>query len=127
MTAATLSKAIQDKLNALTGREGIVGCMLVNPEGSSLHSSLPPEVDSARLASITSTLYSNNDVSIQRMNRGSLTQMTLLTDAGVLQFYRINKHLLVVFTDAQQKINLEQFLRLIEEECTQLGTMLGAN
>jgi predicted regulator of Ras-like GTPase activity (Roadblock/LC7/MglB family) len=127
MTAATLNKAIQDKLDALTGREGIVGCMLVNAEGSSLYSSLPSEIDAARLASITATLYSNNDVSIQRMNRGNLTQMTLLTDAGILHLYRISGHLLVVFTDAAQKVDLEAFLKAVEEGCDQLEQLLGSS
>jgi predicted regulator of Ras-like GTPase activity (Roadblock/LC7/MglB family) len=127
MTAATLNKAIQDKLDALTGREGIMGCMLVNSEGNSLYSTLPSEIDSARLSSITSTLYSNNDVSIQRMNRGNLTQMTLLTDAGVLHLYRINGHLLVVFTDAAKKIDLEGLLKAVEEGSAQLGQLLGGS
>jgi predicted regulator of Ras-like GTPase activity (Roadblock/LC7/MglB family) len=127
MTAATLSKAIQDKLDALTGREGVMGCMLVNAEGYSLYSTLPTEVDSARLASITSTLYSNNNVSIQRMDRGSLTQMTLLTDVGILHLYKVGTHLLVVFTDAAKKVDLGVLLQTVEEGCTQLEQLLGGS
>jgi predicted regulator of Ras-like GTPase activity (Roadblock/LC7/MglB family) len=127
MTAATLSKTIQDKLNALTGREGIMGCMLVSPEGGCMHSTLPTGIDAGRLASITATLYSNNDVSIQRMNRGSLTQMTLLTDTGILHLYQINRHLLVIFTAEEQKVDLEGFLKAVEEECSQLGQLLSGS
>ena len=98
--------------------------MLVNPEGSPVCSTLPAEIDSARLASITATLYSNNDVSIQRMNRGTLSQMTLLTNEGILQLHRIREHILVVFTAEGQQINLEGLIKVVEDLSAQLVPLL---
>jgi predicted regulator of Ras-like GTPase activity (Roadblock/LC7/MglB family) len=65
----------------------------------------------AMIGALSATLFSNNDVSIQRMNRGNLVQMTLLTDQGILHFYEISNHFLVVLTAKGQRINLEELIR----------------
>ncbi|HEY9717676.1 MAG TPA: hypothetical protein V6C69_09420 [Trichormus sp.] len=65
----------------------------------------------AMIGALSATLFSNNDVSIQRMNRGNLVQMTLLTDQGILHFYEISDHFLVVITAKGQRINLEELIR----------------
>ncbi|HEY9714068.1 MAG TPA: roadblock/LC7 domain-containing protein [Chroococcales cyanobacterium] len=103
-------------LSSLNGKHGILGCLLIARDGSVVSSSLPPEVDTAMIGSLSATLFSNNDVSIQRMNRGNLTQMTLLTDQGILHFYEANNHFLVVLTAKGQRINLEGLIRSVEEQ-----------
>jgi predicted regulator of Ras-like GTPase activity (Roadblock/LC7/MglB family) len=103
-------------LSSLNGKHGILGCLLVARDGSVMASSLPQEVDTAVIGALSATLFSNNDVSIQKMNRGNLTQMTLLTDQGILHFYEANGSYLVVLTAKGQKINLEGLIRSVEEQ-----------
>src|SRR5579862_6814696 len=91
---------IQGLLTSLNGKHGILGCLLAAPDGGVVSSSLPPDIDIGTLAALSATLFSNNDVSIQRMNRGNLMQMTLLTDQGILHFYQVRGHFLVVLTAA---------------------------
>lgn len=119
------AEQIQALLAALNGKHGILGCLLVNPEGGIVSSSLPPDLDVGTLGALSATLFSNNDVSIQRMNRGNLVQMTLLTDQGILHFYSVLGHVLVVLTTKGQRINLEGLIRSVEEQGTALSRVLA--
>lgn len=123
--AAANSAQIQGLLASLNGKHGILGCLLVSPDGGVISSSLPPEIDIATLGALSATLFSNNDVSIQRMNRGNLVQMTLLTDQGILHFYQVAGHYLVVLTAKGQRINLEGLIRSVEEQSTALTGMIS--
>jgi predicted regulator of Ras-like GTPase activity (Roadblock/LC7/MglB family) len=116
---------IQGLLSALNGKHGILGCLLVSPEGGVVSSSLPPDIDVGTLGALSATLFSNNDVSLQRMNRGTLTQMTLLTDQGILHFYQVSNHFLVVLTAKGQRINLEGLIRSVEEQSASLAKVLA--
>lgn len=115
---------IQALLATLNGKHGILGCLLVSPDGGVVSSSLPAEIDIATLGALSATLFSNNDVSIQRMNRGNLVQMTLLTDQGILHFYQVAGHYLVVLTAKGQRINLEGLIRSVEEQSPALTSMI---
>lgn len=119
------AEQIQALLATLNGKHGILGCLLVNPEGGVVSSSLPPEIDIATLGALSATLFSNNDVSIQRMNRGNLVQMTLLTDQGILHFYSVLGHIIVVLTAKGQRINLEGLIRSVEEQGAALSRVLA--
>ncbi len=116
---------IQAALSGLNGKHGILGCLLVSPEGGVISSSLPPDIDVGTLGALSATLFSNNDVSLQRMNRGSLTQMTLLTDQGILHFYQVAGHYLVVLTAKGQRINLEGLIRSVEEQSNSIARIIG--
>src|SRR5277367_2988827 len=116
---------IQGLLAGLNGKHGILGCVLVARDGTVIASSLPRDIDIAMIGALSATLFSNNDVSIQRMNRGNLTQMTLLTDQGILHFYEITGHFLVVLTAKGQRINLEGLIRSVEEQGQSLAPMLA--
>ncbi len=115
---------IQALLASLNGKHGILGCLLVAKDGTVVSSSLPAEVDVHMIGALSATLFSNNDVSIQRMNRGTLVQMTLLTDQGILHFYEANGHFLVVLTAKGQRINLEGLIRSVEEQGKSLSRMV---
>jgi predicted regulator of Ras-like GTPase activity (Roadblock/LC7/MglB family) len=117
---------IQKLLSSLNGKHGILGSLLVSPEGGVVSSSLPPELDVGTLGALSATLFSNNDVSLQRMNRGSLTQMTLLTDQGILHFYQVSGHFLVVLTAKGQRINLEGLIRSVEDMSKEMTRMLDS-
>ncbi len=125
MVTAEASAQIRNLLNALNGKHGILGCLLVGRDGAVISSSLPPDVDIATIGALSATLFSNNDVSIQRMNRGNLIQMTLLTDQGILHFLEAGGHFLVVLTAKGQRINLEGLIRSVEEQGKSLGRVLG--
>jgi predicted regulator of Ras-like GTPase activity (Roadblock/LC7/MglB family) len=99
--------------------------LLISRDGQVVATSLPPEVDVAMIGALSATLFSNNDVSIQRMTRGNLMQMTLLTDQGILHFYEVANHFLVVLTAKNQKINLEGLIRSVEEQGKSLQQMIG--
>ncbi len=118
------SAEIQSLLSSLNGKHGILGCLLVSPEGGVVASSLPSDIDVGTLGALSATLFSNNDVSLQRMNRGTLTQMTLLTDQGILHFYQCAGHFLVVLTAKGQRINLEGLIRSVEEQSNNLSKMI---
>lgn len=120
--AATQVKGL---LTSLNGKHGILGCLLVARDGSVVSTSLPPDVDIATIGALSATLFSNNDVSIQRMNRGNLIQMTLLTDQGILHFFEAANHYLVVLTAKGQRINLEGLIRSVEEQGKTLAGLLG--
>jgi len=106
----------KELLTALNGQHGILGAVLINNDGAVISSSLPAEMDVSTLGSLCATLFSNNDISIQRMNRGSLLQMTLLTDQGILHFYQVPGHILVVLTAKGRKINLEGLITSVEQQ-----------
>src|SRR5277367_3188959 len=107
---------IQGLLAGLNGKHGILGCVLVARDGTVIASSLPRDIDIAMIGALSATLFSNNDISIQRMNRGNLLQMTLLTDQGILHFYQVHGHILVVLTAKGQKINLEGLIASVEQQ-----------
>ncbi len=107
---------VKGLLTSLNGKHGILGCILVGRDGSVVSTSLPADVDIATIGALSATLFSNNDVSIQRMNRGNLVQMTLLTDQGILHFFEAANHYLVVLTAKGQRINLEGLIRSVEEQ-----------
>jgi predicted regulator of Ras-like GTPase activity (Roadblock/LC7/MglB family) len=115
MTSADAGR-IEAVLKAMNGQHGILGCVLVARDGSVISHSLPMDVDTAMIGALSATLFSNNDVSIQRMNRGNLTQMTLLTDQGILHFYETAGNILVVLTSKGQRINLEGLIRGVDEQ-----------
>jgi len=115
---------VQGLLAALNGKHGILGCLLIDTQGGIISSTLPAEIDTATLGELSATLFSNNDVAIQRMNRGSLIQMTLLTDQGILHFYQTAGFYLVVLTAKGQKINLEGLIRSVEEQGNSLAKMI---
>lgn len=115
---------IQSLLHSLNGQHGILGCVLVSPDGKVISSTLPAEFDVDSLGALSATLYSNNDISIQRMNRGNLVQMTLLTDKGILHFCDVSGNYLVVLTAAGQKINLEKLIASVEEQSNNLAQVM---
>jgi predicted regulator of Ras-like GTPase activity (Roadblock/LC7/MglB family) len=116
---------IHAMLSSLNGKHGILGCLLVGGDGSIVSSSLPADIDNSTLGALSATLFSNNDVSLQRMNRGALSQMTLLTDQGILHFCQVDGHYLIVLTAKGQRINLEGLIRSVEEQIGQLKPILG--
>jgi predicted regulator of Ras-like GTPase activity (Roadblock/LC7/MglB family) len=116
---------IQAMLSSLNGKHGILGCLLAGGDGSIVSSSLPPDIDNSTLGALSATLFSNNDVSLQRMNRGSLSQMTLLTDQGILHFCQVEGYYLIVLTAKGQRINLEGLIRSVEEQADGLKPMLS--
>lgn len=119
------SAQVQGLLTALNGKHGILGCLLVGRDGVVISSSLPAEVDVAMIGSLSATLFGNNDVSIQRMNRGNLVQMTLLTDQGILHFYEAGSNYLVVLTAKGERINLEGLIRSVEDQGKSLNQIFG--
>jgi predicted regulator of Ras-like GTPase activity (Roadblock/LC7/MglB family) len=124
MVNAEPNTQVQSLISGLNGRHGILGCLLVAGDGGVVASSLPNDIDVATLGSLSATLYSNNDVSIRRMKRGNLQQMTLLTEKGILHFYQIGEYYLVVLTARGQKVNLEGLIKAVEEQGTNLGQIL---
>jgi predicted regulator of Ras-like GTPase activity (Roadblock/LC7/MglB family) len=124
MVNAEPNTQVQSLIAGLNGRHGILGCLLVAGDGGVVASSLPNDIDVATLGSLSATLYSNNDVSIRRMKRGNLRQMTLLTEKGILHFYQIGEYYLVVLTARGQKVNLEGLIKAVEEQGTNLGQIL---
>ena len=101
----------------MNGQHGILGCLLVSTaDGRLLASSLPSDVDTGMIASLCATLFANNTVSIRKMNRGDLAQMTLVTERGILHFYQVGTAVLVILTARGQRVSLEGLLRLTEEK-----------
>lgn len=119
------TEQLQSLLAAMNGKHGILGSLLVASNGSVIASTLPQDIDVATLGSLSATLFSNNDVSIQRMNRGNLTQMTLLTDQGILHFLQAGGHYIVVLTAKGQRINLEGLIRSVEDAGSKVGQLVG--
>ncbi len=111
-------------LSSLNGKHGILGCLLVARDGSVVSSSLPADIDVSIIGALSATLFANNDVSIQRMNRGNLVQMTLLTDQGILHFLEVTGHYVVVLTAKGQRINLEGLIKSVEEQGRTISTMI---
>jgi predicted regulator of Ras-like GTPase activity (Roadblock/LC7/MglB family) len=116
MVSTEVLSRVETVLNGMNGKNGILGCVLVARDGSVLSHSLPRDVDTAMIGALSATLFSNNDVSIQRMNRGNLTQMTLLTDQGILHFYETAGYIMVVLTSKGKRINLEGLIRGVDEQ-----------
>jgi predicted regulator of Ras-like GTPase activity (Roadblock/LC7/MglB family) len=121
---AEINDSVKQLVASLNGKHGILGCLLVGRDGTVLCTSLPPDIEVATIGALSATLFSNNDVSIQRMNRGALVQMTLLTDQGILHFIETAGHYLVVLTARGQRINLEGLIRSVEEQGKSLSKVL---
>lgn len=121
---AEINDSVKQLVASLNGKHGILGCLLVGRDGAVLCTSLPPDIEVATIGALSATLFSNNDVSIQRMNRGALVQMTLLTDQGILHFIETAGHYLVVLTARGQRINLEGLIRSVEEQGKSLSKVL---
>lgn len=119
-----INDSVKQLVASLNGKHGILGCLLVGRDGTVLCTSLPPDIEVSTIGALSATLFSNNDVSIQRMNRGALVQMTLLTDQGILHFIETAGHYLVVLTARGQRINLEGLIRSVEEQGKSLARVL---
>ena len=115
---------LQNLLAEFNGQHGILGAMLISNSGEVFGTSLPPNIDIGTFGNLSSTLFANNDVSIQKMNRGQLHQMTLLTDQVILHFYQLKNYLLIVITAKGQKINLEGLLKLVEDKAGSIAQLL---
>jgi predicted regulator of Ras-like GTPase activity (Roadblock/LC7/MglB family) len=125
MSKETLDQA-QNIMVAMNGQHGILGCLLVSTvDGHLLASSLPSDVDTGMIAALCATLFSNNSVSIRKMNRGDLAQMTLVTERGILHFYQVGAAVLVVLTSRGQRVSLEGLLRLTEEQGQTLSGLIN--
>lgn len=120
-----VSEQVKQLVSSLNGKHGILGCLLVGRDGAVVCSSLPADIEVATIGALSATLFSNNDVSIQRMNRGALVQMTLLTDQGILHFMEAGGHYMVVLTARGQRINLEGLIKSVDEQGKMLTQMLG--
>ena len=120
---AEVNDQVRQLVASLNGKHGILGCLLVGRDGAVI-CSLPEQIEVATIGSLSATLFSNNDVSIQRMNRGNLVQMTLLTDQGILHFIETSGHYLVVLTARGQKINLEGLIKSVDDQGKQLAEVL---
>ncbi len=105
---------IQSILSSLTNQKGILGCLLTTAEGEVVTSTLPENMDVKTTGVLATTLFSNNDISLRRMNRGNLIQMTLLTNQGILHFYQVGQNLLLVMTATGQQIDLEELITFVE-------------
>src|SRR5271168_5276441 len=116
MVNQQISNQIHSVLSGLNGKHGILGCILTARDGTVIASSLPRDIYVAMIGALSATLFSNNDVSIQRMDRGTLTQMTLLTDQGILHFYETAGYIMVVLTSKGKRINLEGLIRGVDEQ-----------
>lgn len=121
---AEVNENVRQLVASLNGKHGILGCLLVGRDGTVICSSLPQQIEVATIGSLSATLFSNNDVSIQRMNRGNLVQMTLLTDQGILHFIETAGHYLVVLTARGQRINLEGLIKSVDEQGKSLSEVL---
>ncbi len=123
-----MSKEVVDKaqviLTAMNGQHGILGSLLIGSDGALIACSLPAEIDTAMIAALCGTLFSNNSISIRRMNRGDLAQMTLVTERGILHFYQVGTAVLVVLTARGHKVSLEGLLRLVEEQGQSLAQLV---
>lgn len=115
---------VQAVLDSMNSQHGILGCLLVALDGQLIASSLPEDVDTAMIAALCSTLFSNNSVSIRKMNRGDLAQMTLVTERGILHFYQVGNAVLVVLTARGQRVSLEGLLKLTEEQGQVLSNLI---
>jgi predicted regulator of Ras-like GTPase activity (Roadblock/LC7/MglB family) len=125
MSNDTLEQA-QSVLAAMNGQHGILGCLLVSTvDGRLLASSLPSDVDTGMIAALCATLFSNNSVSIRKMNRGDLAQMTLVTERGILHFYQVGAAVLIVLTARGQRVSLEGLLKLTEEKAQTLSAVVS--
>jgi len=125
MSNESLSQA-QTILSAMNGQHGILGCLLVSvSDGKLLACSLPSDIDIGMIASLCATLFSNNRVSIKKMNRGDLAQMTLVTERGILHFYQAGTAVLVVLTARGQRVSLEGLLRLTEQQGQALSSLIS--
>jgi Uncharacterized distant relative of homeotic protein bithoraxoid len=121
---ADVNDQVRQLVASLNGKHGILGCLLVGRDGGVICTSLPPDIEVSTIGALSATLFSNNDVSIQRMNRGALVQMTLLTDQGILHFIETSGHYLVVLTARGQRINLEGLIKSVEEQGKSLSKVL---
>lgn len=121
---AEVNDQVRQLVASLNGKHGILGCLLVGRDGGVICTSLPPDIEVSTIGALSATLFSNNDVSIQRMNRGALVQMTLLTDQGILHFIETSGHYLVVLTARGQRINLEGLIKSVEEQGKSLSKVL---
>lgn len=124
MAAAEINDDVKQLVASLNGKHGILGCLLVGRDGGVICTSLPPDIEVSTIGALSATLFSNNDVSIQRMNRGNLCQMTLLTDQGILHFIEAAGHYLVVLTARGQKINLQGLIKSVDEQGKALENVL---
>lgn len=122
---ADINDNVKQLVASLNGKHGILGCLLVARDGTVLCTSLPQDIEVSTIGALSATLFSNNDVSIQRMNRGALVQMTLLTDQGILHFIETAGHYLVVLTARGQRINLEGLIRSVEDQGKSLAKVLN--
>ncbi|HEY9775142.1 MAG TPA: roadblock/LC7 domain-containing protein [Planktothrix sp.] len=106
---------MQKLLTTLQDTPGLLGYLITATDGNVIGSSMPKLSDLETIASLSSTLLSNEDVARQ-IREGNKLAITLRTEPGFLHIIEANKYLFAVLTAEEPRMGVERIIRSFEEQ-----------
>jgi len=110
---AVKGRSLDTLLVDINNIDGIMGSIIVGKDGLVIANTMPPEIDKDLVGALTSSLFSNIDIQVKKLKRGPLKRLTVETDIGTYILTEIEMGTLVVFSQEDEKINLNQVFKAI--------------
>jgi predicted regulator of Ras-like GTPase activity (Roadblock/LC7/MglB family) len=110
---AVKGRSLDTLLVDINNIEGIMGSIIVGKDGLVIANTMPTEIDKDLVGALTSSLFSNIDVQVKKLKKGNLKRLTVETGIGTYILTEIEMGTLVVFSDEEGSINLNNVFKAI--------------
>ncbi len=110
---AVKGRSLDTLLVDINNLDGIMGSIIVGKDGLVIANTMPPEIDKDLVGALTSSLFSNIDVQLKKLKKGTLKRMTVETGVGTYILTEIEMGTLVVFSGESEKIDLTNVFKAI--------------
>jgi predicted regulator of Ras-like GTPase activity (Roadblock/LC7/MglB family) len=110
---AVKGRSLDTLLVDINNIDGIMGSIIVGKDGLVIANTMPNEIDKDLVGALTSSLFSNIDVQVKKLKKGNLKRLTVETAMGTYILTEIEMGTLVVFSNEEGKINLNNVFKAI--------------
>jgi predicted regulator of Ras-like GTPase activity (Roadblock/LC7/MglB family) len=110
---AVKGKSLDTLLIDINNIDGILGSIIVSKDGLVIANTMPDNIDKDLIGALTSSLFSNIDVQVKKLSKGTLKRLTVETDLGIFVLTEIEMGTLVVLSKDKSKPNLSETFKAI--------------
>lgn len=110
---AVKGRSLDTLLVDINNVSGILGSIIVGKDGLVIANTMPDNIDKDLVGALTSSLFTNIDTQIKKMQKGNLKRLTVETASGLYILTEIEMGTLVVFGKEDSKVNLSDIYKSI--------------
>ncbi len=110
---AVKGRSLDTLLVDINNVSGILGSIIVGKDGLVIANTMPDNIDKDLVGALTSSLFTNIDTQIKKMQKGTLKKLTVETDSGLYILTEIEMGTLVVFGKENHNVNLSDIYKSI--------------